>query len=252
MCQLCRKELNNNINQIKSIKCKKLKTIYFSKTVNDIVCQEAKQLNEIKIEPDINYNDQSLQLYDCPKLNIIPIIPRLKHLIITNCPVENIPIIPGLETLQCTGTLITEIPLIKSLTSLICINNQFLEFIPTIKNLITLVCMMCPNLAAISSSCEELSMLSEFVCQECPLITIFPKGSLVHTFKCTICFDVMIGKRIKQPPGHKYHINTDNNLEYKERINKLILLQRWIKKVIVRQRIKKLIPHLVKIYYTSD
>jgi hypothetical protein len=44
----------------------------------------------------------------------------------------------------------------------------------------------------------------------------------------------------------------DNNPDYRDNVKKLIVIQKWIKRIILSNRLSGLIPGLVPIYYHPD
>ena len=87
------------------------------------------------------------------------------------------------------------------------------------------------------TSTPETSLLKKLNCSYCPLL-LYNKKSIIDNIEFIECF------------GCKW-INK-NNVEYEYNINKLIILQKWFKRIITSKRLKKLIPKLMPLYYDPE
>ncbi len=171
----------------------------------------------------------------CNTLTKIPNIPGLKELYCCNCPmlIEIFPI-KSLEVLNCSRcTSLTTIPYIDRLRVLLCLNCPVITKIVCGHGLEQINCFNCTTLTHILD--DNKSQLKQLVCTLCRnLLQIPPKKyRYLSATKCA-------------------WLSHPSNLEYDENIGKLKILQRWIKKVVIGKRIKRLIPSLMPLYYHPE
>jgi hypothetical protein len=157
---------------------------------------------------------QELNCSNCPLLTNIPHIDGLQELYCSNCPLlTNIPHIDELQELNCSYCpLLTDIPLIYGLKRLDCSNCPLIVNIPQIDSLQSLFCFDCRLLTSLNVNIANLNYLLAYGC---------------------------IWLRYKNP-----HFN--------ESINKLIILQKWFKKLYMSRKLKRIIPQIIPLYYHPD
>lgn len=185
-----------------------------------------------EIEPGI----ETLDCSGCTELKEIPVISGLRVLVCSHCPgLTEIPIIRGLQTLNCWNCNgLTKIPIIHGLRELICFNCLNLTELPLIPGLQTIDCSYCSKL----SNIPFIQGLRNLYCIDCRNLIELPYGSEDEIF----IFIWSNGCLWMDFPSCRYD----------ENIKKLILLQKWMKKMIVRKRLIKLIPLLMPIYYHPE
>ncbi len=170
-------------------------------------------------------------------LTNIPLIPGLKELFCSNCPLLTyISLISGLKTLNCYNCpLLTNIPLIEGLKILNCCNCQLITNIPLIAGLEELFCNCCSLLTNIPLI-EGLQTLN---CSDCPILTKIPfiqvRSYEMYRFNCSNC------KWLKE-----------SNQEYENNIKKVKHIQEFMRKIILSRRLIVLIQKIVPIYYHPD
>ncbi len=247
--------------------CQTLKNVVLNPNTGLIIlyCNNCPLLRNISY---IN-NLKKLHCYNCPQLTDIALIDGLEILFCYNCPMlTNIPLINGLQIIDCTECNITNIPLIKGLKKLYCSACPLLTNIPLIEGLKELYCTKCPitNIPLIigleildCSYCSDLINialileLKKIYCSFCPKLTEIPytSRSLLKKLDCSFCnilTDIPLNKELKIDCfGCKWI--KKGNIYYEDNIRKLIKLQKWYKKILLSNRLNKLIPQLIPLYY---
>jgi hypothetical protein len=171
----------------------------------------------------------------CRTLTKIPNIPGLKELYCCNCPIltEIFPI-KNLEVLNCSKcTSLTTIPYINRLRVLLCTNCPMVTKIVCGQGLEQINCFNCTTLTHILD--DNKSQLKQLVCTLCCNLLQIPskKYRYLSTTKCT-------------------WLSHSSNLKYDENIEKLKILQKWCKSLIISNKLKRLIPSLMQLYYAPD
>lgn len=194
-------------------------------------CSECDELIEIA-------HIEGLQILDCSnckKLTQIPHIDELQELNCAGCPLTKIPCIQKLLVLGCGSCPLTEIPLINGLRVLNCSNCPKLTKIPVGQDdcLEELYCYDCTGLTELPSSLK-LSFLN---CGGCRNLTQIPN--------CESTALILILKN--GCPWLNY-----KNKKYDENVRKLVILQKWLRRMILRKKLITLIPLLVPLYYHPD
>lgn len=155
----------------------------------------------------------------CPELKQIPLIPGLKVLDCSHCPeLEHISLIPGLEELYCS-----DCPKLKQ--------------IPQIPGMKYLNCARCPLLTSV----PWIDTLTYLFCEESRSLTQIPEiPGLEHIFD-TQCVWL-------KPRQSLYYYDHFNEI-YMDRIQKLKILQKWFRGVLMNKKLLRLIPQLMPLYY---
>lgn len=137
-----------------------------------------------------------------------------------------------LEYVNCY--LIDTVPLIQGLEYLRCADCPNLKLIPKIDTLRAIYCWNCPNLKTI----EYNDSLNTLWCFACPCLINVPisYGKLNN-----VLFESCDWLNLTQ--------RKDYDAKFKNRIEKLKILQLWFKKTIMRKRLLKLIPQILPLYY---
>ena len=152
---------------------------------------------------DKTYDDNTRVLFCCQNVTEIPVLPELKELHCYNTKITKIPLLPELEYLNCCNTKITEITLLPKLGSLYCSNTKITK-IPLLPELERLGCANTKI-----TKIPLLPQLKDLYCNNTK-ITALPK--------IPNCF-----------------IEADNCVWLNpsaERINKLVILQKWLSAII--------------------
>jgi hypothetical protein len=195
---------------------------------------------------------EELDCSNCHTLTQIPLIHGLKKLKCSNCPqLTQIPQINGLKKLDCSECpLLTKIPLIFGLRLLLCSNCPLLTKIPHIDRLKFLSCNRCPLLTQI----PLIYGLRALLCSGCPLLTNIPHIDGLQSLWCSDCRS-LTELKVPNTVINLYHVGNvwlDTDHKFKESLEKLIYLQRWVRKRRLRIKLKKLIPMIIPIYYHPD
>ncbi len=181
-------------------------------------------LTEIPVIPGLKY----LYCAHCPSLTEIPIIPGLKELYCLGCTLTEIPVIPGLQYLDCSwSTSLTKISIIPGLRELYCFKCTSLTEIPIIEGLKILNCSWC--------TLKEIPVipgLKELYCYECTSLTEIPNSPDLQTIGYYSC------------PW------LSKNPYFEENLEKLIFLQKKLRRRYVGKKLETLIPEVSEIYYS--
>src|SRR5437773_2058455 len=112
-----------------------------------------------------------------------------------------------------------------------CSKCPFLTLIPIIPGLHELYCSECPMLTEISI----IPGLKKLECCWCPLLTEIPKIDGLKSLICYYCKWLRV-----------------ENENFDDQLKKVIVLQRWFKKVLLSKNMVKLIPQLMPLYYHPE
>ena len=149
-----------------------------------------------------------------------------------------IPLIEGLQKLNCSGCInLIELPKIDGLKDIDCTDCTKLTVIPQIDELKRLHCSGCTNLVKISKN-ADLCVLS---CSRCCNLTHVPKNRDMRLF----CYDCKWLDQKNVPTDMK-------NPLFKENIQKLIVLQKWFRNLLLSKHLTTMIKKIVPIYYHPD
>jgi hypothetical protein len=121
--------------------------------------------------------------------------------------------------------------------------------IPQINGLQTLYCSSCPLLTNI----PQINGLQNLSCSFCPLLTNIPLINGLQTLYCYDCrslTELNVTNLIFQQTNGCIWLEDDP--DFNQSIKKLIILQKWFKKMYLSNRLKKLIPQLIPLYYHPD
>lgn len=184
---------------------------------------------------EVNYNKKTLDCSGCKKVIKIPLIKGLRVLNCEKCPgLIEIPMIRGLKLLICNNCPgLIEIPLIRGLQTLYCHDCSGLIKIPLIQELQILYCYNCPKLT-------EISLIEQ------------NKGLTIDCARCRNLTQLHIPTSARLIVDGCVWLNHPVNQHYNKNIKKLIILQKWLKKMLVRKRLIKLIPILIPLYYHPE
>ena len=172
---------------------------------------------------DRTYTSQTTGIMCCTNVNTLPDpnkVPRLNTLVCNNKSIKVIPNYYNLVTLNCSNTDITELPNIKTLKYLFFSNTQ-IEHIPYIEELRQITCSG-TKICVIPS----LPKLNYIFAPNCPRL------SVIRTLNVPI----------------NYYKGSHWINPKKDRIEKLVRIQRWYRKMItkrvfvIRLKLVKFIP----------
>jgi uncharacterized protein involved in tolerance to divalent cations len=186
---------------------------------------------------------QELHCSYCPQLTSIPVIEGLQELHCHNCPqLTSIPVIEGLRVLDCYKCpLLKSIPVIEGLQRLYCSNCPLLTSIPVIEGLQILNCSYCPQLTSIPVI-KELQVLC---CYNCPLLTSIPVIKGLKYYYSWLNYGTNYNEALIKL--------SENDCPWlkpsKEKLNKVITLQKYFKKTIMINSLMKIIPDITEVYY---
>lgn len=182
-----------------------------------------------EIEPGI----EELDISYCQKVSLVPIIPGLKKIWCQGCrKLTKLPNIPGLTDIRCYKSSLIDISGFTNLEFLDCCDCPFLITISNNNKLKTLYCVRSPNLRSITN----VPVLDFLSCSDCPKLALIPYNttdgmSNIYSGYWQGC------KWLKYDPN--YNLN----------IKKLIILQRWFKRLYVSRKVNKFIQQIIPLYY---
>lgn len=234
MCLICDK--TENITKISTV-CEKVKHIpnikglkYLEVTENIETIESMDDLEELVCMsgyithlPTMK-NLKEIELY-CVSIKKIDWQPKLECLQISICDdLKSIPYIESITDLQISGcSALTKIPKLPNLINLSCNANPRITEIPYIKGLQTLMCHSCDMLTYI----PKIDNLRA---------TGYPLDEYVTDYE-TILKNISAEGCPWLKPSE-------------DRLNKLIKLQKWVKRLQLSKKLETIIPDIVKIYYT--
>lgn len=223
MCKVCENEISPHMILEN---CSKLVEIPVIRGLKSLRCDDCPNLIRI---PDIQGLER-LDVYDCAALSVIPCIKGLKKLYIWNCPSLSIlPSIKGLKVLQCKSLKnLIEIPMIEELKTLICEDLPKIAKIPDIHGLEKLWCWNCPGV------------------KEIPFIEGLEDN--IHIYGCRNLIKIPYPET-KYVPYYCPWAHHIYNFGYQKNINILKFLQKWLRRMMVRKKLIRLIPRLMPLYY---
>ena len=116
-----------------------------------------------------------------------------------------------------------------------------------IVELVSLYCAECPLLIGI----PVIEGLQRLNCSNCPLLTTIPQITALQKLNCSNCrLIIKLPQVTKSIDLNKSGCVWENDdINYKQSIDKLIFLQRWLKKIILSKRLTILIPQLIPLYH---
>lgn len=171
----------------------------------------------------------------------IPLLPNLENLECTYCQlVVDIPCFPHLMNFICVGCpLLAVIPPFPILMNLLCDWCTSIAVIPPLPNLQCLMCNNCPSITII----PYLPNLSRLYCGGCPSLTTIP---FLYNLIYLECYDCRLILNINLP--NVKGINCSGclwldyeNKYYKKNISSLIVLQKYIKRLVRYRRFTRFI-----------
>lgn len=183
-------------------------------------------------EIDYNQKTPELDCSGCPNLTKIPNIPGLRSIWCVRCPKLTEIVAPaGLYYLNCIECKsLTQIPQISGY--LFCISCPKLTKISITGGISIIHCDGCISLTHILYDDFSCNSFRNFSCNRCRNLIQTPSGidNLFGNYGCP-------------------WLNHRSNQGYEENIKKLVILQRWMKRLIVRKRLVRMIPRLMPLYY---
>ena len=176
-------------------------------------------------------------------------IKNIEELVINCNKITKIPYIKGLKKLTCSECLNLEIIVadIKSLEILYCSGCPKLKFIPKFKKLKELECSY-TNITKI----PYINTLRELDCGDCPNIKEVPRMKSLKKLLCSRC-DSLLSINSNDKNKNIKIWSFDNSVWLNnENLEKIKILQKYIKKYTLSNRMLKIINKLVPIYYHPE
>ena len=247
----------------------------YNNSVMCVICEKTILLNRPLDQDDFNFENKSKEPFTikcnhCPTITSIPCIPGLCVLICSYCPqLKEIAVIPGLKKLVCMNNPeLIEIPFIQGLKQLYCSGVWKLKNIPMIDSLETLDCSFNKNIESVPKIsglkkldvryCKKLVKipwiqgLRELDCQGCEsLKKISPRNNNLKYMNCNDCRSLINITQIDDSANEILYLVQgclwlkNDNLLFDDNIKKLVILQRWSKRIIMAKKIFKLIPKII-------
>lgn len=222
MCKICK----NQIHEIKKLDCNgcpSLTQIPLIQGLKELWCSGCKNLTKVQITQEVDV----VICYKCPKLNEISVIESNSntkgsakfvfwacHELVT----INVHTIQELHFISCHGLINIQVTMLKKL---VCQDCRNLKKIPFIEDLQSLRIEKCNNLIDIpyDINCSDKNVIQDTEC-------------FIDIVECK-------------------WLDTGSD-EFGDNLRKLIFLQKWVKKMILRKRLIKLIPKIIPLYYAPE